>query len=145
MVYYTVGYHTWKVVGGDRDGSSAGAAPGTLHADGFNVRRDSGSGSLGRSAALGGDAASAATCAALLTPWVAARWCHRYLDDDMGEGKEGFWRLRVSGIWWWGEEKVGGEMTWFYRLSIKENHQPHCEGNPPSKLVRWFTVCRSPW
>ena len=102
MVNNSVGYDAGEVVGGHVDGSSAGAASGTLHADGFDMGCDGGGTPLGRSATLGGaDASSAAaTCATLLTSWISARWCHRYLGEDMerGEGRGvGSWEWAVSG------------------------------------------------
>ena len=132
VVNDSVRYHAWEVVGCYSNGSSAGAASGTLHTDGFDVRCDGGGTPLGRSTTLGGaDAsASAATCAALLTSWISARWCHRYLCEDTGRG-EG--RVLGIGSGWYlvvgAKRRWGGEMTWFYRLSIKENHPSHTEGN----------------
>jgi len=102
MVNDSIGYHAWEVVRGHGDGSSAGATSGTFHTDGLDVLCDGGGAPLGWSTTLSGADASAAaaTCATLLTSWISARWCHRYLCKDMerGEGRGfGIWEWTVSG------------------------------------------------
>jgi hypothetical protein len=88
MVYDRLRYHTREVVGGDGDRSSSSTESGTLHTDGFNMLGDDW-GVLGL-ATLTESASAAATCAALLTPLVSARWCHWYTGESLGRG--GTWK-----------------------------------------------------
>ena len=124
MVDDSLRYHTREVVGGDIDNPSAGAESRALYADGLDVLCDGGS-ILGWPATWGDTASAAATCAALLTSGISARWSHRYLDEGLNRGGEVFGSLKASGAGtWWGEEKGERRTGWFYRLSINPETNP---------------------